>query len=156
MSSQICSRHGPLVCSGIKCESSYESETCFRAQYAVLEKESTISLSEPVTSLKCPQRSVEEEVGSCSVVKASSKPSVANHKWKLRLGVYLPQVPYAFDFFFFHRRLRSCWIYARSAAVDPFVHTCSHAWKDEQKNYIWLLNGTSCCHQCYHSFFLRF
>lgn len=92
-----------------------------------------------------------EEAGCCSVVKASSKPAVANHKWKPRLGVYLPQVPHAFDFFFFfHRRLRSCWIYARSAAVDLFLHTCSHVWKDKQKNYIWLFNGTSCSHQCCH------
>lgn len=73
-----------------------------------------------------------EEAGCCSVVRASSKPAIANRKWKPRLGVHLPQVPYAFDFFF-HRRLRSCWIYTRSAAVDPFLHTCSHVWKDEQK-----------------------
>lgn len=59
MSSQICSRDSPLVCSGIKCERSYESETCFRAQCVVFEKEPTISLSEPVTSSKCPQRSGE-------------------------------------------------------------------------------------------------
>lgn len=73
-----------------------------------------------------------EEACCWSIVKASSKPAVTNHKWALRLGVYLPQVPYAFDFFFKHR-LRSCWSYARSDAVDPSVRTCSHVWKDEQK-----------------------
>lgn len=91
-----------------------------------------------------------EEAGCCSLVRASSKPAVANRKWKPRLGVHLPQVPYAFDFFF-HRHLRSCWIYARSAAVDPCLHTCSHVWKDEQKNHMWLFQGRSCSHQGYRS-----
>lgn len=37
----------------------YESETCFRAQYAVFENGPTGSLSEPATGLWCPRRSGE-------------------------------------------------------------------------------------------------
>lgn len=58
-SSQICSRHSPLVCCGIKREGCYESETCFRAQYAVFENGPTGSSSEPATGLWCPRRSGE-------------------------------------------------------------------------------------------------
>lgn len=73
MNSQICSRHVPLVCPGIKCESSYESETRFRAQYAVFEKGPTISLLEPAASSRCPQRSVEGRRGSRLLQRCQSQ-----------------------------------------------------------------------------------
>lgn len=91
-----------------------------------------------------------EEACCWSIVKASSKPAVANHKWALRLGVYLPQVPYAFDFFFqapltFLLELCEVWC---CRPVGAHMFTCVEGWT---KNYIWLFNGNSCSHQCYCS-----
>lgn len=77
-----------------------------------------------------------EEVDRCSGVKAGSKPAIANHKWKLWLGVRLPQVLYAFDFSFFPPPLTFLLDLCKVCrySMGPVAHTRLHVWKDEQKN----------------------
>lgn len=94
-----------------------------------------------------------EEADRCSGVKAGSKPAVANHKWNLRLGVLLPQVLYAFDFFDFPSAayipagfMQGLLLQYGPSRAHEFA--CVEGWT---KKYIWLFNGTSCSHQSYRS-----
>lgn len=134
MSSQISNGHFPLVCT--TSQSSYERKTCFRA-HKVVSKE----------NLTSHRRSKWLAWRAHSTAGKDEEERRRYHKWELRLGVNVPQVPRHFDFSmtayfcpefqssppFSHRSFLGLW---RSGAIGALahIHTQEHVWIDAQKN----------------------